>query len=159
MTIVKQLKDLSLPFSQRKRSSIGSNNTQLKPYILSMILASWLGTYLEIILTGKQYYTFIERPFPDIFSIDIRFTLIGIPLLTLVVLSILNTMNLIQKSLFLMVLSTTLALMEMLIENIGWITFSEQWRNIYSFFGYFIFYVIIWLFFQWCRPAPNKNRM
>ncbi|WP_304625746.1 CBO0543 family protein [Sporosarcina sp. JAI121] len=76
VNIVKHLKNSRLPLSRKRRFS---RNAFL--YLPSVLLASLLGTYLDLYFVGKRLYEFPVRPFAEIFSINIAFTLIVLPLL------------------------------------------------------------------------------
>ncbi|WP_338112629.1 CBO0543 family protein [Paenibacillus dendritiformis] len=52
-----------------------------------------LGTYLDLYFVGKGLYHFPHRLLPEIFSIHIVFTLIGLPILTMVFLYSLSQVN------------------------------------------------------------------
>ncbi|WP_370873535.1 CBO0543 family protein [Peribacillus cavernae] len=153
MNIVKQSKGSSSRFLRKRPFFFGKNKTSFHSYLISMIFASWLATYLELIPTGKQLYTFQARPFADIFPIDIRFTLIGIPAFTLFMLLALAKMNFLQRSLFLIMLGLIMVMVEQISGRMGWIVYSEQWQHIYSFFGYPAFILVIFFFFKWCESA------
>jgi hypothetical protein len=40
-------------------------------------------------------------------------------------------------------------LVEILAEAIGWFVHHEQWKHMYTFFGYFLFMTIVWKFYRW----------
>jgi hypothetical protein len=122
-----------------------------------MAFSSWLGTYLELFLTGKQLYRFDKRPFADIFTIDIRFTLVGIPLFTLFILYITKRMTFVYKVLFITIVSAIMTITEKLLGKLAWITYSEEWHHIYSFFGYFAFSFLILLLFRWLSSGAVKT--
>ena len=52
-----------------------------------------MGTYLDLYFTGKGLYSFPIRPLSSIFSINIAFTLVGLPLLTSIYLYFSNKIN------------------------------------------------------------------
>ncbi|WP_281177274.1 CBO0543 family protein [Peribacillus loiseleuriae] len=62
-------------------------------FLPSILLASLLGTYLDLYFIGKGFYSFPIRPMSTVFSINIAFTLIGLPLLIGVFLYACNKMN------------------------------------------------------------------
>ncbi|KIL37344.1 hypothetical protein SD71_01290 [Cohnella kolymensis] len=158
MSIVKVSKNSSLPFSQKKRFIIRTAKKSLRPSLITMVFSSWLGTYLELFLTGKQLYTFEKRPFADIFTIDIRFTLLGIPLFALFILYITKSMGFVYKLLFITIVSAVMTITEKLLGKLEWITYSEQWQHIYSFFGYIAFSFLMLLFFKWVSSGPINNK-
>ncbi|RFU65205.1 hypothetical protein D0466_04685 [Peribacillus glennii] len=123
---------------------------------MSMLFASWLATYLELILTGTQLYTFQARPLTNIFSIDIRFTLIGIPVMTLFCVTALSWMNLLQRTLFLILIGLAMMLFEKISGRLGWIGYSDQWQHMYSFLGYPAFILVVFFFFTWCESARGN---
>lgn len=122
-----------------------------------MILASWVATYLELYLTGKGYYTLTYQPFSDIFTINILFTLLAIPLLTAIIIRITDEMELGQKVLLLTVISATLTLSEKILGQTKWISFSDQWQHGYSLVGYFLFFFGMTAFFGWLEKEDKHD--
>ncbi|WP_370529711.1 CBO0543 family protein [Alkalihalobacillus sp. AL-G] len=157
MPIVNHLKHLVLLFLQRKPFSSGNDNSSFLSYLVTMGFASLLCTYLELFFTGKGFYAFPSRPFPGIFTIDIRFTLIGIPLFTFLVLYSMNLMTGFLRSCFVLTIGFIMMMIEVLSERIGLLTHSSQWNHIYSFFGYIIFIFLIWNLFQWYESPRLKK--
>ncbi len=150
------MKHLVLPFLRRRQFSIGNNNSSFIPYLLSMVFASWVCTYLELFFTGKGIYAFPKRPLTNIFTIDIRFTLIGLPLFTFFVLYSMNLMKGFLRCCFVLSMGVLMMMVELLTERIGWLTHSSQWQHSYSFFGYMIFILTIWKFFRWCESFSRQ---
>jgi hypothetical protein len=142
-----------LPFSRQRPFFFAKNRVRFHSYLMSMMFASWLGTYLELILTRKQLYTFQARPFADVFPIDICFTLIIIPVITLFMLMALSKMNFLQGTLFLILIGLIMMMMEQISGRLGWIVYSEQWQHIYTFFGYPVFFLVVFLFFKYCASV------
>jgi hypothetical protein len=148
MNIVKHSKKWSLRSSRKKLSSIQSKQN-VSAYISTALFASWIGTYLDLYFTGKQWYTFPTRPYPDIFTINIMFTLIILPILTTFFLYFMEKMKTWKKVVFIVTVSLVMMLGEKQSEAIGWFAHSDQWQHIYSFFGYLLFMIIVWKFYRW----------
>ncbi|WP_285753819.1 CBO0543 family protein [Parageobacillus sp. G301] len=148
MNIVKHSKKSNLRSSRKKLFSIQSKQ-HISAYISTALFASWIGTYLDLYFTGKQWYIFLEIPYPDIFTINILFTLIILPILTTLFLYLMEKMQAWKKVVFIVTASLVMALGENLAEAIGWFTHSNQWEHIYSFFGYLLFMIIVWKFYRW----------
>lgn len=123
-----------------------SGKTRRKSYLPSMIFASWLGTYLDLILVKKQLYSFPVRLFPGVFDIHILFTLLVLPFLTAICLSLFQRLHTWQR--WLAILGIIAAYTEQVSESLGWFVHSSEWRHIYSFFGYSLFLWLVWRFHQ-----------
>ncbi|TBL81888.1 hypothetical protein EYB31_02030 [Paenibacillus thalictri] len=114
-----------------------------------MIFASCLGTYLDLLLVEKQLYSFPVRILPDLFQINIMFTLIGLPVGTAVFLYNAEKMRPSWRIGFVLFLAVAMAVAEQLSETMGWFSHGPQWRHSYSFFGYMIFMWLVLRFHRW----------
>ncbi|WP_305367883.1 CBO0543 family protein [Bacillus sp. V3B] len=112
-------------------------------------MASWIGTYLDLYFVGKQVYQFPKRPFPDIFSINIAFTIVGLPLYIFLFLYLSNKMSSLTRVVFIITLSLFITVIEKQAEVFGLFTYSNQWKHYYSFIGYILFMLMIWKFYKW----------
>nr|WP_281427542.1 CBO0543 family protein [Mesobacillus maritimus] len=146
MTIAEQSKNSNLPPTPKKPSQFWSK--KLTP---SLLLASLLGTYLDLYFTGKEYYSFPMRPFPEIFSIHIFFTLVGIPLMVAMFLFICTKLTRTKRFLFILLLSLAMSVFEKIAEPFGYFVHADVWKHYYSFFGYFVFLTIIYRFYNWTK--------
>lgn len=117
-------------------------------YLASIVLASLLGTYLDLYFVGKELYQFPKRPFPEIFSINISFTLIGLPILVLVFLRAISQVNKWGKGGIILFASLLMPIFEKLSEVLGLFVHADSWHHMYTFFGYLLFLTIITLFFD-----------
>jgi hypothetical protein len=113
------------------------------------VFASWGGTYLDLYFVGKGIYSFPVRLFPSIFTINIAFTLIGLPIFIMFFLYMMESLRSWEKGVLLLIISLGMMLVEMLAEAIGWFVHHEQWKHMYTFFGYFVFMTIVWKFYRW----------
>ncbi|MBA2876103.1 CBO0543 family protein [Thermaerobacillus caldiproteolyticus] len=147
MNIVKHSKKLSLRLSRKKLFSTRSKH--ISAYISTALFASWIGTYLDLYFVGKQWYSFPARPYPAIFTINIMFTLIGLPILTTFFLYFMEKIKTWKKGVFIGTASLIMTLGEKRSEALGWFAHNDQWEHIYSFFGYLIFMIIVWKFYRW----------
>lgn len=141
-------KKSSLALWQKKLSSNKRQN--VKAYVCTMIVASFLATYLDLLFVGKGLYEFPSRPFPSIFSINILFTLVILPLFTLVIIFIFNRISRLLKLLAAIIIGLSAAIMEQIMEKLGMFQPSVHWQHEYSLVGYFIFVLLIWKFYRWC---------
>src|SRR3954466_7387602 len=130
MNTVKHLKDSSLQPSRKRQFRFWNN-----PSLAAVILGSLVATYLDLFFVGKQLYRFPIRPMPEIFSINIAFTLAGLPVLVFVFLSIMNQLNKWGKAGLILLLSLLMPILEKLAEVIGWFEHSEQWEHLYTSLG------------------------
>ncbi|GLB61601.1 CBO0543 family protein [Cytobacillus sp. NCCP-133] len=144
MNTVKHLKDSSSQLWQKKPSRFG-----IKRYIPAMLLASLLGTYLDLYYVGKQLYHFPIRPLPSIFSIHIGFTLVALPITMIVILNFLQRCRIWLRILFVLCLSLLMAVMEKAAENMGLFVHAEEWNHMNTFAGYCLFIGLIYAFHGW----------
>ncbi|SNX75023.1 hypothetical protein SAMN05877753_110221 [Bacillus oleivorans] len=146
---MKQSKKSSLRSSPKRSYSVKRN--KLSGYGSTLLFASLLGTYLDLYFVGKQFYQFPVRPFPEIFSINIGFTLVGLPLFTFFFLYFSDTMTSFKRFVFMVMMSLLMAIFEKLAEGFGFFNHSDQWKHYYSSIGYFLFMLLIWRFYRWRR--------
>ncbi|GIP40586.1 hypothetical protein J31TS4_38660 [Paenibacillus sp. J31TS4] len=111
--------------------------------MLCALLASLMGTYLDLYFVGRGLYQFPHRLLPEIFSINIVFTLIVLPLLTMIFLYGLTPMNPLGKACMILFTCLLMSIVEKLAERLGAFVHSDQWMHIYSFFGYLLFLTVI----------------
>lgn len=88
MTTAKHWSGSKLPRLPKKRFTFWNKDS-----LACAVLGSLLGTYLDLYFVGKGLYHFPHRLLPEIFSIHIVFTLIGLPILTMVFLYSLSQVN------------------------------------------------------------------
>jgi predicted membrane channel-forming protein YqfA (hemolysin III family) len=131
----------------KKHSSNG--NARLKGYVCAGILASLIGTYLDLWLVGKEFYTFPSRPFPSVFSVNILFTLGVLPVCIIIFIYLVKRLQPFSRFLFIAVMSLAVPLIEQLSEMLGLFSHSSGWKHEYSIFGYFIFLLVVWKFYRW----------
>ncbi|WP_281975107.1 CBO0543 family protein [Halobacillus litoralis] len=113
------------------------------PYLFTMVAASLMTTYIELWFTAQNHYIFLTRPFPTVFPIDIRLTLIVIPLFTFIALWIMKSLQGMNRFSFILLTSLLAMLLEPVSEQAGWVAFSPDWKHLYSFFGYAVFLLLI----------------
>lgn len=141
---MKRLKTLSSRQSPKRQFS---RNAFL--YFPAILFATLLGTYLDLLFVGKKLYEFPIRPFSEIFSINIAFTLIILPILTGVFLYLCDKMPKWNRLVFILFLSVIVPIIEKMSVKWGFFYPKDQWNHIYSFIGYFLFLVLIWKIFEW----------
>ncbi|MGG1679180.1 CBO0543 family protein [Neobacillus sp. NRS-1170] len=113
------------------------------------VLASLLGSYLDLYFVGKGLYQFPQRPLPEVFSINIAFTLAGLPILVMVVLYCLSQVNKWGKAGVILFVSLLMPILEKLAEELGLFVHSEAWKHFYTFVGYLVFLTIIYRCYMW----------
>jgi hypothetical protein len=114
-----------------------------------VILASLVGTYLDLFFVGKQLYRFPMRPMAETFSINIAFTLVMLPASVFVFLLVMNQVNGLGKVGLILFISLLMPVFEKLAEVIGWFDHVENWKHLYTFFGYLLFLTMIYSFYRW----------
>jgi hypothetical protein len=125
------------------------------PTLAAVILASLAGTYLDLFFVGKQFYHFPIRLMPDVFSINIGFTLIVLPVMIFVFLKMMNQVNKWGKAGLILFISLLMPIFEKFAEVLGWFEHSEKWEHLYTSFGYLVFLTIIYLFYDWMEKRKS----
>jgi hypothetical protein len=120
-----------------------------------MVLASLLGTYLDLYFVGKQVYQFPMRPFPSVFSINIAFTLVGLPIFVLFFLRGISQINKWGKAGVILLVSLLMPVFEKLAEVLGFFVHTAGWSHLYTFVGYLFFLTIIAVFYDWLAKPNN----
>jgi hypothetical protein len=143
---VKHLKNSS---SQRLPKQQSTRNAFL--FLPSILFASLLGTYLDLYFVGKHLYEFPNRPFPEVFSINIAFTLVILPLGIWLFLYLVDEMSKWGRLVFTLFLSAVVPFIEKKSMQLGFFHHDDQWNQIYSFIGYFLFLFLIWKIFKWSK--------
>lgn len=116
-----------------------------------MIFASLLGTYLDLLLVEMQLYQFPVRLFPEVFKINIVFTLITLPIGSVIFLNAIKDVHPLGRYVLILLLAMVMASVEMLSERMGLFSHSPEWRHTYSFLGYMIFMWLLWRFHRWMQ--------
>ncbi|WP_369009381.1 CBO0543 family protein [Desertibacillus haloalkaliphilus] len=116
-----------------------------------MILSSLVATYLDLWLVGKGFFTFPHRPFPEIFTVHIGFTLLIVPIMTVVFIYLFQRGNVVSKSALLMFVALGAALFENVSAYLGLLTLSAEWQSLYSSFGYPLFLLVMSMFHRWMQ--------
>lgn len=114
----------------------------------SALLASWIGTYLDLYLVEKGLYTFPKRPFPSVFSIDIFFTAVVLPLGAVFFLGLMERLGRFGRIGLIAALAALAAALEAKAETYGLFTHTAEWSHWYSVAGYGLFLSIIWEFYR-----------
>lgn len=147
MNIVKRWKESNSQSLPRKH--FPRKKQQIKAYLSTIIFASFIGTYLDLIMVGAGLYSFPSRLFPQIFMINILFTLCILPLVTFGVIFMLKKLYPLPRYIFLLTCSLAVFIGEQMGEQFGLLSHSIYWRHEYSAVGYFVFFVVIWKFYRW----------
>jgi uncharacterized membrane protein len=116
-----------------------------------MIFSSWLGTYADLVFVENKMYSFPHRPFPNLFSFNISFTLFVLPLATAFFLYVAEQLKRSYRALLALLLALLATLVELMSERVGWFVHNSGWRHEYSFFGYWLFMWLVWKFHIKCK--------
>ncbi|KXH81921.1 CBO0543 family protein [Sporosarcina sp. HYO08] len=111
---------------------------------------------MELWFVEKNFYTFSIRPFPEIFSINIAFTLLLIPSITFIYLLVAGKMASWLRLIFTIALCAFVPYAEEQAVQYGFLSLGDQWNSYYSSVGYFIFLVLIWKLYKWNRSIAAK---
>ncbi|HET7580082.1 MAG TPA: CBO0543 family protein [Bacillales bacterium] len=124
-------------------------NNHRTAVIITVLFAALIGTYLDLIFVGKQMYAFPKRPFPDIFTINIAFTLIILPLCTFIFLEIVKNLRWPSTMVLIVFLGILISVTEHFTENWGLFVHGQAWHHFYSFLGYVLFMGWIYKIYRW----------
>ncbi|WP_456687680.1 CBO0543 family protein [Aeribacillus sp. SP014] len=152
--IVKQSKKLNLPSWRKKQFFLERNNIAL---LAATLFASLLGTYLDLIFVECRFYAFPKRLFPKIFSINILFTLVILPIITASFLIVMHKIRPFVRPILLCLIGILACIFEQAAERAGVFIHSSNWNHFYSFFGYILFFIIIWRFYSILVNSPQNN--
>ncbi|MGJ7921623.1 CBO0543 family protein [Neobacillus sp. LXY-4] len=116
-------------------------------FLPTIFLGMLLGTYLDLYFVGKKMYSFPWRPLSDIFSINILFTLVVLPILIGFFLSFVKKMRWWARVRVIFFISLLAAVCEKSAEELGIFIHSSNWKHYYSFIGYFVYLMFLLLFY------------
>ncbi|WP_246145533.1 CBO0543 family protein [Bacillus rubiinfantis] len=145
-----------------------SNDSRLQPwrkrrltfwdrrYLPAALLAGLVGTYSDLLFVGMGLYEFPLRPFPQIFPINIVFTLGVLPLCVMIFLYYGSQVTKWGKLGIILFISLLVPILEKLAEQLGYFVHSENWQHIYSFFGYLFFLIWIDHFNHWVKSRKSR---
>ncbi|MFP7736814.1 CBO0543 family protein [Priestia aryabhattai] len=133
-----------MSFSEKKKEK--SNHLA---FVITIIFSCFLGTYLDLLFVSKKMYTFPMRPFPDIFTVNIIFLFLVLPIFVAFFLQISKTLFAFSRTLFIILIGLCASIFEQFADNLGWFTHSEAWHHSYSLFGYMIFMFLMWRIYSW----------
>jgi hypothetical protein len=119
----------------------------LNIYLTVALFASLVGTYLDLIFVGKGMYHFPVRVFPEVFSINILFTLVILPLFTITFLVVAKRVQPFIRFIMIVFISIVFFFSEQVAEQLGWFIHQPEWNHGYSFFGYLLFLIVVWRLF------------
>lgn len=146
--IAKRLRSLSLQPSQKK--PLPSLNKVFLALFPCLLLGMLLGTYLDLYFVSKGVYLFPKRLFPALFTINIGYNLVILPVITGITMLLYYQMPLCSKTGFLFLFGLCASVVEKLAEAFGFFTHTPAWKHVYSLIGYpiyFLFLYSIFLFF------------
>ncbi|WP_280635570.1 CBO0543 family protein [Bacillus sp. 165] len=151
MNTAQRLKKSNLLFWQKTISSFEKKQktNNCGAYAATIIFSCFIGTYLDLLFVGNEMYAFPARPFSNVFTINIAFTLCILPLFTALFLVIIKRLSALAKVVLTVFIGLGMSVSEQFAENTGWFTHSEAWHHSYSFFGYMLFMFLIWKVYQW----------
>ncbi|WP_332307633.1 CBO0543 family protein [Cytobacillus praedii] len=154
MTIVKHLKGSNLRLSRKKPFLFVIKS--IMNFLPIILFSSLYGTYLDLYFVGRGLYSFPARPWPEIFSIHIFFSLIGLPLLTVFFLIVCSKLKCWEKAIFILAFSLIMAVFEKQSEAFGLFMHHHSWKHLYSFIGYSIFFTTILSLNQFSKYIKKK---
>ena len=108
-------------------------------YLPAILFAALLGTYLDLYFVGKDLYAFPVRPFPEVFSINILFTLLILPLLTWFFLYLADKMARWKRLIFILLLSALVPFIEKKSVQLGFLSHARSMEPAILFYRLFLF--------------------
>ncbi|MFB4165302.1 CBO0543 family protein [Alteribacillus sp. JSM 102045] len=133
--------------SLQKKQYFSSVNNKPYAYIITALFASLAGTYLDLIFVGKGIYHFPIRLFPEIFTINIVFTLFFLPLFTILFLFVAKRVHFFIRWMIILITGAAIFFIEQITEQLGWFVHDTDWSHVYSFIGYMLFLFMVWKLF------------
>ncbi|MFD1412267.1 CBO0543 family protein [Oceanobacillus jeddahense] len=146
----KQWKKSSLP-SLQKRQSFSDRSKKRQAYVIAALFSSIVGTYLDLFFVGIGMYHFPMQLFPEIFTVNIAFTLLILPISIILFLYVADRMLFLPRCIMILTISTAIIFIEKAAEKLGGFIHHPDWNHTYSFFGYMLFLVIVWRVFRFFR--------
>ncbi|WP_052400699.1 CBO0543 family protein [Oceanobacillus jeddahense] len=146
----KQWKKSSLP-SLQKKQSFSDRSKKRQAYVIAALFSSIVGTYLDLFFVGIEMYHFPMRLFPEIFTVNIAFTLLILPVSIILFLYVADRMLFLPRCIMILTISTAIIFIEKAAEKLGGFIHHPDWNHTYSFFGYMLFLVIVWRVFRFFR--------
>ncbi|MCM3768777.1 CBO0543 family protein [Neobacillus niacini] len=143
MNTVKHLNSSKLPPLQNKRLTFWN-----KRYLVVAVVAVILGTLLDHFFVTRGMYEFPVRALPEVFSINIGFTCIVLPIFVVLILHLILQVEKWGRIGIILFVSLLMPIGEKLAEELGLFRHSEQWQHIYTFFGYLLFWTVIYRFYR-----------
>nr|WP_281168048.1 CBO0543 family protein [Siminovitchia fordii] len=126
-------------------------------YFPAIVFAGLLGTYLDLFFTGTGIFSFPVRPFPDVFEIHIVFNLVGLPVMTWAFLWTARRMSRKGRIIIFILISFAGPVLEVFSEERGLFEHTEEWKHVFSFIGYFLFFFLVWIVFKSTNARGNKE--
>jgi hypothetical protein len=150
MSTAKHLKDSNLQPLRKRRFLFC-----IKNYIPAILFSSLLGTYLDLLFVGKHLYFFPIRPFPSVFSINILFTLVGLPILMVIYLKLMQKWRNWARATLVVFISLGMTVIEKKVEEFGFFVHSNHWSHLYTFIGYCLFLLLVYTFHKWLKKENS----
>lgn len=114
----------------------------------SILLGCIIGTYLDLYFVGINMYSFPGRPIPNIFTINLLFTLCGLPLQIILFMLVAKRLRWLGKISLVLLFSMFAFLFEMLAELFGFFVHSEMFKHVYTLIGYTLFLTFLLFFYS-----------
>jgi glucan phosphoethanolaminetransferase (alkaline phosphatase superfamily) len=102
-------------------------------------------------MVGQRLYDFPIRPFPGIFSFNLLFTLVGLPVCILVFLRLIEKRGRLERAAIIVLFSMVMAIFEKKAEAYGMFVHSKSWSHHYTFSGYCVFLSVVQWFHTWIK--------
>ncbi|WP_091271515.1 CBO0543 family protein [Alteribacillus persepolensis] len=147
MIIIVKRSRKSRVLSSQKKQFFSNESSHLYAYITTALFAALVGTYLDLIFVGAGMYHFPVRLFPELFTINIVFTLFFLPLFTVLFLLVAKRVPPFVRAATIIVISAGVFFAEHFAEQLGWFQHGTNWNHVYSLIGYMLFLCLIWKLF------------
>ncbi|WP_031334959.1 MULTISPECIES: CBO0543 family protein [Virgibacillus] len=125
-----------------------SNKSNIIASCLIALFSCILGTYLDLFFVGKGLYSFPERLFPEVFQVNILFTIFILPTATVLYVYMIRSFRGLSRIIFIFICSLSAFIMEHIAEHYGLFVHAANWSHLYSFAGYFVYFIAIWTLYS-----------
>lgn len=86
-------------------------------------------------------------------TINIAFTLAGLPIMAAVFLRLMEKRHIAGKTVIVFFISLLMSILEKLSESLGLFIHSTGWTHMYTFFGTFFYLIVVYQFHKWISQS------
>jgi hypothetical protein len=106
----------------------------------------------------KNLYMFPNRPFPELFSINIAFTFVILPIIIFAFLYLMKQVSRWGRAGIVLFLSLVMPVAERFFELLGYFEHSDHWQHVYTTFWYLILFTVCYMVYHWNNKEYKKAK-